>query len=129
MRKFLLVIVLLAGVAIIYSIFSDPERREKVLSTIEGSTGVDLEAAPEELLEDAGRAVGKAAEKMLKDLGDTLTDPEFHRSLERWGKDALESLDESQLKDLKKDLEREADRGNGNYDAIFEEYLGNTGNS
>lgn len=129
MRKFLLFIVLVAGIAVVYSIFSDPERREKFLGTIEGSTGVDLEAVPEDLLEDAGRAVGNAAEKMLKDLGDTLTDPEFHQSLERWGKDVLENLDESRLKELKKDLEREADRGNGNFDEIFEEYLGKTGDS
>lgn len=129
MRKFLLFIVLVAGIAVVYSIFSDPERREKFLGTIEGSTGVDLEAVPEDLLEDAGRAVGNAAEKMLKDLGDTLTDPEFHQSLERWGKDVLENLDESRLKELKKDLEREADRGNGNFDEIFEDYLGSTGDS
>lgn len=128
-RKFLLLIVLVAGVAILYSIFSDPERREKFLGTIETSTGVDLESAPEDLLEDAGEAVGNAAEKVLNDLGDTLSSPEFRRSLERWGEDALESLDESQLKDLKRDLEREADRGSGNFDEIFEDYLGGTGDS
>jgi hypothetical protein len=129
LRKFLLFVILIAGVAVLYSIFSDPARREKFLGTIEGSTGVDLNAVPEDLIEDAGRAVGNAAEKMLKDLGDTLSDPAFHRSVERWGKDVLENLDDSQLKNLQKDLEREAEGGGEDFDGIFQEYLGKTGDS
>ncbi len=122
MKKFIFFIVLVAAVAIGYSIFSDPERREKAFSAIEGSTGVDLG-------ENAGEAIGEAAGKIFKDLGDTLSDPKFRRSLERWGKDALESLDESQLKDLKEALKEEAEKGSGDFDSIFEEYLGKTGNS
>lgn len=122
MRKFILFIVLVAAVAIGYSIFSDPERREKAFSAIEGSTGVDLG-------ENAGEAIGDAAGRLFKDLGDTLSDPKLQRSLERWGKDALDKLDESQLKSLKEDLEREAVKSSGNFDDVFEEYLGKTGDS
>ncbi len=122
MRKFILFLVLVAAVAVGYSIFSDPERREKAFSAIEGSTGVDLG-------EDTGKLIGDAAGKIFKDLGDTLSDPKFRRSLERWGKDAFESLDESQLKDLKEALKGEAEKGSGDFDSIFEEYLGKTGDS
>jgi hypothetical protein len=127
LRKFLLFIVLVAGVAALYSIFTDPDRREKFLGTIEGSTGVNLAADPEDIVKDAGRAVGDTADRLLKDLGDTLTDPAFHRSLERWGQDALKKLDDSQLDKMKKDLQREGRRGEGNYDAVFQEYLGEAG--
>lgn len=122
MRKFIFFVILIAAVAIGYSIFSDPERREKAFSAIEGSTGVNLG-------DDTGQAIGDAAGKFFKDLGDTLSDPKFQRSLERWGKDALDKLDDSQMKKLKEDLEREAAKGSGNFDDIFEEYLGKTGDS
>ncbi len=122
MRKFIFFVILIAAVAIGYSIFSDPERREKAFSAIEGSTGVNLG-------DDTGQALGDAAGKLFQDLGDTLSDPKFRRSLERWGKDALDKLDDSQMKKLKEDLEREAAQGSGNFDSIFEEYLGKTGDS
>lgn len=129
MRKFLLFIVLAGGIAILYSTLSDPERREKFLGTIEDSTGVNLEAEPQDILDGAGKAAGDAAEKLLKELGDTLTDPAFYKSLERWGKDALDSLDDTQLKNLQKELETEATRGGKDFDDIFQKYLGEVGDS
>jgi hypothetical protein len=66
---------------------------------------------------------------MFEELGDTLSDPGFRRSLERWGENALEKLDDIQLENLKKDLEKEANREGGNFDGIFEKYLGETGDS
>ncbi len=122
MRKFTLFIILAAAVAVGYSVFSDPDRREKAFKAIEGSTGVDLGKNP-------GGAIGDAAGKLFQDLGDTLSDPKFRRSLERWGKDALDKLDDSQLKSLKEDLAREAAGGNKDFDKVFEEYLGKTGDS
>lgn len=116
--------VLAGGVAILYSTLSDPERREKFLGTIEDSTGVNLDAEPEEILEGAGKAAGEAAERLFKDLGDTLTDPAFHKSVEKWGRDSLDRLDDTQLKNLQEDIEREADRGGENFDDIFQNYLG-----
>ncbi|MDF1569813.1 MAG: hypothetical protein RQ801_15270 [Spirochaetaceae bacterium] len=129
MKKILVFLVFLAVAAILYSVFSDPEKREQLLSTIEGSTGVDLEASPDQMLERAGEAVGSAADKLLKDLGNTLTDPKFHQSLEKWGRDALESLDEADLRRLKRDLEKESDRMDSNYDEVLERYLGSLDNS
>lgn len=129
LRKFLLFVILAGGVAILYSTLSDPERREKFLGTIEDSTGVNLDAEPEAVLEGAGRAAGDAAEKIFKELGDTLTDPAFQKSVEKWGRDALDRLDETQLKNLQKDIEREVDRGGENFDNIFQEYLGKVADS
>ena len=122
MRKFVLFIVLAGAVGIAYSVFSDPDRREKAFRAIEGSTGVNLG-------EHSGEAIGRTAEKMFEELGDTLSDPRFRRSLERWGENALDKLDDIQLENLKKDLEKEAARGSGNFDGIFEKYFGKTGNS
>ena len=122
MKKFTLFIVLVAALAVGYSIFTDPERREKAFRAIEGSTGVDLGKNP-------GKNIGVAAENLFRDLGDTLSDPKFRRSLERWGKDAMDKLNESQLKSLKEDLAREVAGGGEDFDRIFERYLGNTGDS
>ena len=128
-NKVLVFLVLLAIAAVLYSVFSDPVRREKVLSTIEGSTGVELNGKPEKILEDAGKAVGSGAEKLFKDLGDTLSDPRIYRSIERWGRDALNNLDETQLNRLKRDLEREAKSADKNFDKVFEKYLGKSEDS
>ena len=124
MKKLLLVLVLIAGVAVVYSVLSDPEKKEAVLGTIEGSTGVDLDASPQDMLDDAGKAVGGAADRVLKDLGDALTDPELYRSLEKWGRDALDKLDEADIERLKRDFELEGGGLGADYDAIFEKYLG-----
>ena len=129
MRKVLLLAVVVAGAFVLYSVFTDPEKKERFLGTIEDSTGVDLESGSEKILKDAGRAVGKAADRMFKDLGDALSDPEFHQSLERWGKDALEKLDSADLERFRKDLENEAGRTDRDYEAIFEKYLGGADNS
>jgi len=129
MRKLLILVVLVGVIALVYSIFSDPVRREKFLSTIEGSTGVDLESDPSELLKDTGKAVGDAAGRALKDLGQVLSDPRLQKSVEKWGRDALESLNESELKNLKKDLEKELRRDGGDVEDVFEKYLGKTGDS
>jgi len=122
MRKFVLFIILAALVAIGYSVFSDPERREKVFGAIEGSTGVDLGG-------DTGKKIGDAVGDIFEDLGDTLSDPKLRRSLERWGRDALEKLDDSQLQKLKDDLKMEASEGSEDFDKVFEEYLGKQGDS
>lgn len=124
MRRLLFLIVLVALIAIGYSVLSDPEKRAGVLGTIEGSTGVDLSAEPKEILEDTGKAVGDAAQQVLKDLGNTLTDPAFYESLENWGRDTLEKLDDSELERLKKDLQRESGKNNADYDSVLERYLG-----
>ena len=129
MKKFLLLVVAVAVVFFGYKLFSDPEKRNQLLGTIEGSTGVDLESSPEKMLESAGRAVGGAADKLLKDLGDTLTDPAFHRSLEKWGRDALDRLDAADLDRLESELRQEANSGGADYDAILEKYLGDSNSS
>jgi hypothetical protein len=129
MRKVLLFAVVVASAAVLYSVFSDPEKRERVLGTIEDSTGVDLESGTEKIIKDTGRAVGKAAERMLNDLGDALSDPEFHQSLERWGKNALEKLDSADLERFRDELEQESGFPDRDYDAIFEKYLGEADNS
>ena len=121
MRKFLFFIILIAVVAIGYSIFSDSDRREKAFKAIEGSTGVDLGGDPEKIIGDVG--------DMFKDLGDTITSPKFRRSVRRWGKDALDKLDDVQLENLKEDLQREAAGGNEDFDKVFEEYLGKSDSS
>ena len=128
MKKFLLFIILAAAVIVSYVNLKDPQKRENVMGAIEGSTGVDLSSEPKDLIEDAGRVVGDAAENALRDLGNTLKDPAFHRSLERWGKEALNKLDSDDLNRLKGELEREAG-GGGDYDAILEKYLKGTDNS
>ena len=124
MRRLLVLIILVALVAVGYSLFSDPEKRAKVLGTIEGSTGVDLAAEPKDILEDTGKAVGDAAQQALKGLGDTLTDPAFYDSLEKWGREALDRLDDADLDQLRKDLQRESARNDADYDSVLERYLG-----
>ncbi len=124
MRKLLLFLFVVALTAVIYTIATDPRKKEEILGTIEKSTGVDLDAAPDKIAKDAGKAVGNAADAFLKDLGNTLTDPQFYRSLERWGKDALNKLDESELRKLKKDIKKEAGKAQANYEAVLEKYLG-----
>jgi len=107
------------------SILSDPAKKERIIRAIESSTGVDLDSIPKEAIEDTGRALGEKTGKMLKDLGDVLTDPKLRRSLEKWSKDALERLDEEQFEKLKRELEA----GRDDYDIILERYLGKTGDS
>ncbi|CAD7846120.1 hypothetical protein S1OALGB6SA_311 [Olavius algarvensis spirochete endosymbiont] len=125
MRKIFLFIVLIGGIAILVSILSDPAKKERIIRAIESSTGVDLDSIPKEAIEDTGRALGEKTGKMLKDLGDVLTDPKLRRSLEKWSKDALERLDEEQFEKLKRELEA----GRDDYDIILERYLGKTGDS
>lgn len=125
MRKIFLFIVLIGGIAILVSILSDPAKKERIIRAIESSTGVDLDSIPKEAIADTGRALGEKTGKMLKDLGDVLTDPKLRRSLEKWGEDALERLDEEQFEKLKRELEA----GGDDYDIILERYLGKTGDS
>ncbi len=124
MKKLLLLIVVVALVAIGYSIFTDPDKKADILGTIEGSTGVDLGAEPEKILEDTGKVIGDAAQQVLKDLGNTLTDPAFYDSLEKWGRDALDKLDDADLDRLKQDLERESKKQGADYESVLEKYLG-----
>lgn len=127
MKKFFLFIILIGGIAILVSVLSDPVKQEKIIRAIEDSTGVDLDSIPKEAIKDTGRALGKRTEKMLKDLGDVLTDPELRRSLEKWGEDALEQLGEEQFEELKRELK--AGRGKDDFDAVLERYLGEIGDS
>ena len=125
MKKLVLLIVLALIVAAAYSFWKEPGNRDRFLSTIEKSTGVDLS------IENAGRAAGNAAKGALSELGETLSDPSFHKALERWGRDArdaLEKLDSTVIERLKRDLKAEAD-GGGNYDAVLEKYLKGSGSS
>lgn len=124
MRRFLALVLIIAVVAVVYSVFSDPERKAKVMGTIEGSTGVDLSVEPEQILEDTGKVIGDAADQALKGLGDTLTDPAFYDSLEKWGRSALDKLDAADLDRLKQDLENEAGKSGADYDSVLEKYLG-----
>jgi len=127
LKKFFLFIILIGGIAILVSVLSDPVKQEKIIRAIEDSTGVDLDSIPKEAIKDTGRALGKRTEKMLKDLGDVLTDPELRRSLEKWGEDALEQLGEEQFEELKRELK--AGRGKDDFDAVLERYLGEIGDS
>ena len=127
MRKVFLFVILIGGLAILVSVLSDPAKKRKIVRAIENSTGVDLDSIPEDAIKDTGRALGKKTEEVLKDLGDVLTDPKLRRSLEKWGKDALERLDDKQFEKLKRELD--AGRGEDDYDAILERYLGEIGDS
>lgn len=127
MRKVFLFVILIGGLAILVSVLSDPAKKRKIIRAIENSTGVDLDSIPEDAIKDTGRALGKKTEEVLKDLGDVLTDPNLRRSLEKWGKDALERLDDKQFEKLKRELD--AGRGEDDYDAILERYLGEIGDS
>jgi len=127
LKRIFLFIVLIGGIAILVSVLSDPTRQERIIHAIEGSTGVDLDSIPKESIENTGRALGKKTGQILKDLGDTLTDPKLRRSLEKWGEDALEKLDEKQLEKLKRELR--ASRGGDDFDTILERHLGETGDS
>lgn len=127
MKKFFLFIILVGGIAILVSVFSDQSKKERVISAIENSTGVDLDSIPKESIGNTARALGEKTEKMLKDLGDLLTDPELGRSLEKWGRDALEQLDEKQFEKMKRELE--AGRGEDYFDTVLERYLGEAGDA
>jgi len=125
LKKIFLFTIFICGIAILVSILSDPAKQKKIIHAIEDSTGVDLDSIPKESIENTTRNLGKKTGEMLKDLGDLLTDPELHRSLEKWGKDALERLDEKQFEELKRELE--TGKGEGDFDAILERYLGDAG--
>lgn len=116
MKKLVVFIVLVLIVAAGYSSWKEPGNRERFLKTIEKSTGVDLS------IENAGRVAGNAAKGVMRELGDTLSDPAFHRALKRLGREAFEKLDSTVIERLKRDLKAEAERG-GDYDAVLKEYL------
>ena len=129
MKKLIGFLVLAAVGISAYVILSDPQKRERIAGMIEGSTGVDLDSAPERIAEEAGRAVNSAAEKLMKSLEDTLSDPEFGRTLERWGENALEKLSEADLSRLQKELEGLSGAASSDYEAVLEKYLGEAGDS
>jgi len=122
LRKIFLFIILIGGIAILVSVLSDPKKQERIIHAIEDSTGVDLDSIPMKSIKNTGRALGKKTEEALKNLGDVLLDPKLHRSLEKWGKDALERLDDEQLEELKGELK--AGRGEDDFETILERYLG-----
>ena len=131
MGRFLGLLIVAALALGAFYVFGDQERRERFFGTIEGSTGVDLDQAARDTARDAGRAIGDFAEDAVEGLGDFLTDPAFRRSLERFGRDALDALEPEQLKDLGRDLRRERDEnGDGaDLDSVLERYLGREGSS
>ena len=120
MKKLVVFIVLALIAAAGYSAWKEPGKWERFLKTIEKSTGVDLSI--ENAGRAAGRAAGKAARGVLRELGDTLSDPAFHRSLERMGREAFDKLDSTVIEQLKRDLKAEAER-DGDYDAVLKKYL------
>jgi len=124
LRKIFLFVIIICGIAILISVLSDPVKQKRILSTIESSTGVNLDSIPEDTIKGT---LGKKTWEALKDLGDILTNPKLLRSLEKWGKDALDRLDEGQLEELKRDLEES--RGEDDFDAILEHHLGKAGDS
>lgn len=119
MKKLLLIIVLAAMGFGAYILLSDPQRRDDILGTIENSTGVEISRESAENIKEGAQAIGDKASKVMKELGSTLSDPQFQKSLKKWGKDALEKLDEKQLKRLKKDLEGD----DVDFDSVLEKYL------
>lgn len=123
MRRLTGFLFLIAAGLAAYTIFSDPERREKVFGTIEKSTGLDIEDEADKMVKEAGPAINRAADKLFKELSDTMSNPELRRSLERWGRDALKKLDSTELRQLKKDLNDEIARGTEEYEKILEKYL------
>jgi len=127
LKKIFLFIILVGGIAILVSVFSDQTKKERFISVIEDSTGVDLGSIPKESIGNTTRNLGEKTGEMLKELGDILTDPELVRSLEKWGKDALERLDEEQFEKLKRELE--AGRGEDDFDTVLERYLGEAGDA
>lgn len=122
MKKIFLFIILIGGIAILVSVLSDPKKQERIIHAIEDSTGVDLDSIPMKSMKNTGRTLGKKTGEALKNLGDVLLDPKLHRSLEKWGKDALERLDDEQLEELKGELK--AGRGEDDFETILERYLG-----
>ena len=129
MRRFPVFLIILGIGVIAYGIFSNPERRDRFLGTIEDSTGVNLDASGRDAAERAGQLVGDAAESLARGLGDAFTDPELHRSLERWGNDALKTLDTAELRRLKQALRREFNKVERDFDSVFEEFLGDVTDS
>jgi len=122
LKKIFLFIILIGGIAILVSVLSDPKKQERIIHAIEDSTGVDLDSIPMKSIKNTGRTLGKKTGEALKNLGDVLLDPKLHRSLEKWGKDALERLDDEQLEELKGELK--AGRGEDDFETILERYLG-----
>ncbi len=119
MRKLLVLLIIVALGAVIYSVLANPDKKQNVLGVIEQSTGVNLEAAPEKWVNAAGSEV----DEFLMDLGNTLTDPELYKALERWGRDALNTLDTVDLENLKRDLKKASGEQSTDYDAVFQKYL------
>jgi len=125
MRRALVLIIVVVAIIMIYFIFSNPARRNEFLSTIESSTGVDLESDSQNLIEDAGKTLSNAASQALKDLSATLSDPKLRQSIKDKSLDALRNLSERQLKDFNEDLERELQKEEGKFDEVLEKYLDN----
>ena len=125
MKRFLTIGVVICVLAVFYSVLSDPSRREGLLDTIEGSTGVNLETDPDGIFENAGKALGRSSGRAFKSLGDTLTDPEFHRALKRMGQGAVEKLEEVDIEALKDEIHSSRGEKDLDYEAILRKYLGN----
>lgn len=120
MKKFFGFLFILAVAFIAWTLFSDPDRRDNILKTIEDSTGVDLEKEAEK----AGREFEKSWERLTDEIEGYLKDPQFRRSMEKWGQDALEKLSPEDQDRFRKDLKREWRKSDRDFDALLEDYLG-----
>jgi hypothetical protein len=125
MKKFVGFLFILGVAFLAWTLFSDPERRNDILETIEDSTGVDLEKEADK----AGREIEKSWDRLTEEIEGYLKDPQFRRSLDKWGQDALESLSPDELDRLRKDLKREWRKSDRDFDNLLEDYLGDPGRS
>ena len=63
------------------------------------------------------------------EIEDYLKDPQFRRSLEKWGDDALEKLGPEERERFRKDLKREWRKSDRDFDSLLEDYLGDPSRS
>ena len=94
MRKILFFAVIIVAGFIVYSALSDPQKREKIFSTIEDSTGVEISKDSKRIIKENGSAIGESTGRLIDELGSIVSEPEFQQSLKQFGEGALEKLDE-----------------------------------
>lgn len=123
MKRLAGIIILLALGFIVYTIFSDPQRRESIFHSIENSTGFNMPKNSNKTLDEANRKLGESAEKILGDIEKMLNNPKLKKSLDTWKKEALKKLDNKDMKKLKRKLKKELDKGTDNLDEVLDEYF------
>ncbi|OQX29340.1 MAG: hypothetical protein B0D92_04270 [Spirochaeta sp. LUC14_002_19_P3] len=123
MSKFKLLLIVLVAGFIAYTIFSDPNKRDKFFDVVENSTGIKVDKSTKKALTKTADKLGDSTEQLWTRLSDSIQDKKFQQAMEKWGAAAMEKLDSKKLSRLMKDLKKEAARGTGNYDRIFKKYL------